>query len=106
MQCFSDSTDGTFLSKKKFPFFNTGEESVEMVMKPAIDLDLECLYVSLAPGIPWGICASDGDRCCSHFTFCAQLPQSMPRLPGEKTSSVTSLPYGCHPKDHTSLSPT
>lgn len=81
-QGFPDSTDGTFLSKGS-SLSNTGEESIEMVMKPATDLDLECLYVSLAPGISWGICAGDSDRCCSHFTCCTQLPQGLSRLPGE-----------------------
>lgn len=69
-QCFSDSTDGTFLSKES-SLSNTGEESIEMVMKPATDFDLECLYVYLASGKSWGICAGDGDRCCSYFTCCA-----------------------------------
>lgn len=82
-QGFLYSTDGTFLSKGS-SLSSTGEESIEMVMKPVTDLDLECLYVSLAPGISWGICAGDGDRCCSHFTCCTQLPQGLSRLPGEK----------------------
>lgn len=103
-QWFSDSTNGTFLSPGS-SLSNTGEESIEMVMKPATDLDLECLYVSLAPGISWGIHAGDRDRCCSHFTCSAQLPQSMPRLPGEEHTLVSSIPNGCHVMDSTSRLP-